>query len=177
MYHDDMLDKSEYELAEKYRISETKALRLKLEFDKRWLDDQKKSFENIVAGIGKHIFEDRTIELSRDESQKNISFMLTDPYELQCLKRALEFNGIPYTGNFVRSLVTLQQEKFIAIFFKYYPGLKETLTPFLAGDIATQAERNAILDKAVPLSQKAWKILKQIAPKAIEAVLTFAIQG
>jgi hypothetical protein len=82
MYHDDMLEKSEYELAEKYRITESKALRLKLEFGKRWLHDQEKSFATVVAGIGKHIFEDRAIELSHEENQKSISFILTDPYEL-----------------------------------------------------------------------------------------------
>jgi hypothetical protein len=68
-------------------------------------------------------------------------------------------------------LVILQQEKFIAIFAKYYPALEETLKPFFDEYHVAKAERKAIFDPPTPMTQKAWKVITQIAPLAFEAVL------
>jgi hypothetical protein len=173
MYHNGDIEKSEYDIAEKYHVAESKALRLKTEFGKRYRKSGADNFPLIVAEIGKRIFKDKSIEIDYDERTDKIIFILTDPSELRALKRALDFNNIPFQGDFNRKMVKLSKDKFIGIFLKYYPQLGETLKSFLSDHIKTDEERKRIFNSAEPLDYKAKKLIAQFAPAAINTVFSF----
>jgi len=174
MYHNNDLDKSEYDLAEIYRLTETKALRLKQEFGKRYLNTEAGGFAAAVARIGKRLFEDKSIDFEWDEIKARVSFTLTDPCELRALKRALDFNNLPWHGSINGKLVTLSLDKFIALFLKYYPGLYEQLKPCLSTHLKTRSAHRRVFDASLPLDHHAKKLIAALAPEALPTLLTIA---
>jgi hypothetical protein len=169
MYHNSDLDKSEYDLAEIYHFSEAKARRLKTEFGLRYR--RISDFASVVAGIGKKLFMDRIIEIDYDQASGKVSFPLTDPLELRAMKQALDFNNLPYHGDFNGKLVKLTADKFICIFLRYYSGLYETLKSCLSKNLKNKADREHIFNTNLPLGYKAKKLIAPIAKEAVELAI------
>jgi hypothetical protein len=124
--------------------------------------------------VGRKIFQDKTIELDGLDGKGPVSFTLADPNELKALKRALDFNGFPYQGDSNNKLVKLSPDKFIDIFLKYYPGLRETLKDCLAEHLKTEAARSRVYNAGLPFDYKAKQMVKALAPHALTIACTAA---
>jgi hypothetical protein len=104
IYHNgNDIEAGEGELAVKYRISEVKARKLKIEFAQRYGN------KNNIARIIASYFENEEIPFELSEDGKSVSFILKDLYELKCIKQDLTEKRIVYHGDLERKLIKLSK--------------------------------------------------------------------
>jgi len=98
-------------LAEKYKISESKAKRFKIEFANRYRQKDKEGKE--VPAIIARLFEKDQAPFEYNKANKMVSFMVKDPWELKTIRQDLEDKRIVFSGDFNGKLIKLTRENFV----------------------------------------------------------------
>jgi hypothetical protein len=164
------IEEPEEVLAKKYKITETKAKRMKIEFAVRYKRNVDPNTE--VAAIIGRLFLDNQAPFELDVENKAVRFMVKDPYELKVIKQNLEDNRIVYQGDFVGKLIKLSLANFMRFMNVHYAELQKKLKKFI-NEKLTEAEKNSNeFGKALSLDKKAKLIAEKIAPSVLNGIIS-----
>jgi hypothetical protein len=137
IYHNDYdIEAGEGELAVKYQITESKARRLKIEFAQRY--GRKDDIVNIIV----RSFENNEAPFELSENERNVYFMIKDPYELKLIKEDLTNNKIIYQGDFNGKLIKLSIQSFIKFMMIYYGEVKKLLNKKINDELDKKSKNN-----------------------------------
>jgi hypothetical protein len=169
IYHNgNDIEAGEGELAVKYRISEAKAKKLKIEFAQRYGNGEAK-----VTGIIAAAFEHGEIPFELSENEKDVYFIIKDPYELKLIKEDLVEKRIVYQGDFNGKLIKLSISNYIRYMSFYYNDVKKMLNKQITEELDRQARDNKTYWESLSLGRKA----ELYKPKVIEGVLSLISVG
>lgn len=171
VYHNDRdIEDSVEILAEKYKITESKAKRLKIEFAKRYkkINDTKTE----VAAIIGRLFLENQAPFELDVENKAVRFMVKDPYELKVIKQNLEDNRIIYQGDFVGKLLKLSIADFMRFMEVHYARLPKNLKPFINEKLSETEKGSNEFWKALSADRKAKQIIAKIAPTILSGIIS-----
>lgn len=168
IYHNDDIETDESKLAVKYRITESKAKKLKIEFAQRY------GKNNDIAGIIVRSFENGNSPFEISEDNKSVSFMIKDPYELKLIKDDLFEKKIVYYGDFNGKLIKVSIPCFVRFMVKYYEKLKKPLKDLINEKLDENDNNNKIYWKSLRKSRQVSHLLKTYAPGAISGILSLA---
>lgn len=166
-YHNGDLDKSVYELADMYKITERKAAAFKTGIINRFVEP--KTARDYVRGLAREVFEKRSITLEWEGTK--IGIPVYDACYCRAFKQCLSENQLPYdTGN-NGNLIRLTTWNFIAIFARCgYTELRDQLKATIAGNLKDKAEQQKLFDYGVPLSYKIKSFLKDNSGALLGAI-------
>jgi hypothetical protein len=169
IYHNgNDIEAGEGELAVKYRISEAKAKKLKIEFAQRYGNGGAK-----VADIIARAFEHDEIPFELSENEKDVYFIIKDPYELKLIKEDLINKRIVYQGDFNGKLIKLSISNFISHMSFYYNDVKKLLNKQINENLDKRALNNKTYWESLNFNKKA----ELYKPKVIAGVLSFISIG
>jgi hypothetical protein len=169
IYHNgNDIEDGEGELARKYRITESKAKKLKIEFAQRYGNGGAKVADIIAASFGHG---EAPFELS--ENEKFVNFMITDLYELKLIKEDLVEKRIVYQCDFSGRLIKLSISNFIRYMSFYYNDVKKLLNKQINEELDRQAQNNKVYWESLNLNRKA----ELYKPKIIAGVLSLVNIG
>jgi hypothetical protein len=169
IYHNENdIEDDESKLAVKYRITESKARKLKIEFAQRY------GYKNDIAGIIIRSFENGEYPFELSEDNKSVSFMIKDPYELKLIKDDLFEKKIVYYGDFNGKLIKVSIPCFVRFMVNYYEKLKKPLKNLINEKLDENDNNNKIYWKSLRKSRQVSHILKTYAPGAINGILSLA---
>jgi hypothetical protein len=164
LFKNDDLEKSEYELAAKYYITETKAARMKVEIARRF---DKKSAEEYMRDLAKKIFKEHSIDIEWDSENSKIAIPLYDPRTLRAFKEMLEKHQIPYDRGNSGKLIKLTTANFIAVFAKCYDEINTNITGFVKTHLTKETDRESLFNYGIPPS----KIVKDFLTDNIKELI------
>ncbi|MDR2501507.1 MAG: hypothetical protein LBD37_10600 [Treponema sp.] len=167
IYHNgNDIEAGEEKLAVKYRISETKARKLKIEFAERYGN------KNNIARIIASYFENGEIPFELSEDQKYVSFILKDPYELKYIKQDLIEKRIVYHGDFERKLIKLSIPKFIEYMAIYHDEVRKSLNKLINGNLDKNRRNNKVYWESLSINNKIDKLKDKYEDTVIEGILS-----
>jgi hypothetical protein len=156
IYHNgNDIEAGEGDIAVKYRISEAKARKLKIEFAQRY--GNKNNIARVIAGC----FENGEIPFELSEDGKSVSFILKDPYELKCIKQDLIEKRIVYHGDFERKLIKLSIAKFIEYMAVYHDEVRKSLNKLINGNLDKNRRNNKLYWDSLSIQNKIDKYGKK----------------
>jgi hypothetical protein len=163
IYHNDYdIEAGDGELAVKYQITESKARRLKIEFAQRY--GRKDDIANIIA----HSFENNEAPFELSDDEKNVYFMIRDPYELKLIKDDLMNHKIVYQGDFNGKLIKLSIQSFIKFMMIYYDDVKKLLKKTINDELDMKSKNNKEYWESLNIDKKIGKA----APHVINGILS-----
>jgi hypothetical protein len=171
IYHNDDIEADESKLAVKYRITESKARKLKIEFAQRYGN------KNDIAGIIVRSFENGEAPFELSEDSKSVSFMIKDPYELKLIKDDLFDKKIVHYGDFNGKLIRVSIPNFIRFMVNYYENVKKPLKKLINEKLDENDENNKIYWESLKTSRKAEHIVKTYGPGVINGILSLIGTG
>jgi hypothetical protein len=167
-WHNNDLQKSEYELARQYLITETKAARFKVEIARRFAVSQNTK-EN-MRQLAKAIFEDRDI-IPEWEGGARIAVPVYDPNYLLSFKQTLAENHIPYDTGTNGNLIKLTTANFIAVFARSgYGEIKKQIKGVITAHKEHEETYQAIFASGEPLSTKVKGFLQEYGVDILSAI-------
>jgi len=164
-YHNDNdIEETEEFLSQKYKITESKARRLKIEFATRYKKD--KNVEEEIASIIAGLFLGSKVPFEYDRANKRVSFMIRDPYERKVLKQDLENKRILYTGDFNGKLIRLTQENFVHYMNLHSDNFEkqEKFTHIFSKITKEEQKRKSEFWMALEKEEKLKAILEKMSP-------------
>ncbi|MDR1785815.1 MAG: hypothetical protein LBR23_05040 [Spirochaetaceae bacterium] len=171
IYHNGTdIEESEYFLAQKYKITESKAKRFKIEFAKRYAKNRGQPDE--IARILSRLFETTQNPFEFNEDSKTISFMVKDPYDLKLIKENMDDNRIVHRGDFNGKLISLSLDQFMRFMSLHYKNLCVVLKPLINEKLDETAKSNSAFWKALSTNKKVAHILKTIAPTVVNGIVS-----
>jgi hypothetical protein len=171
IYHNNDIEADESELSVKYRITESKARKLKIEFAQRYGN------KNDIAGIIVRSFENGNSPFEISEDNKSVSFMIQDPYELKLIKDDLFEKKIVYYGDFNGKMVKVSIPSFVRFMAGYYDNLKKPLGIIINEKLDENDDNNKIYWKSLNTSRKAVQIKDKYGPGVINGILSLIGAG
>jgi hypothetical protein len=163
IYHNgNDIEAGEGELALKYRITESKARRFKIEFAQRY------GKHSGIAGIIARSFENGEAPFELSENEKDVYFMIQDPYELKLIKEDLTARRIVHQGDFNGKLIKLSVISFIGFMSFYYDDVKKLMKKQINEELDRKAEANRMYWESLRIDKK----LEKYGQKAIEGIVS-----
>ena len=155
-YHKGDLNKSIWELARDYSITEQKATRYKIEIGKRF---SIRNTQDDMSQLAKDIFVDNKILLDFDNSK--IGVPVNNPCYLRSLKETLSFHNLPFDMGNNGNLIKLSTWVFLAVFAKsgYSSVIKKNIKTSIKNQLAEQDEFDNLFKSSIPLSATLKKFL------------------
>jgi hypothetical protein len=167
IYHNgNDIEAGEGELVVKYRISEVKARKLKIEFAQHYRN------KNNIARIIASYFEGEEIPFELSEDGKSVSFILKDPYELKCIKQDLIEKRIVYHGDLERKLIKLSISKFIEYMAIYHDDVRKSLNKLINGNLDKNRRNNKVYWESLSIRNKIDKLKDKYEKTVIEEILS-----
>jgi hypothetical protein len=170
IYHNDDIETDESKLAVKYRITESKARKLKIEFAQRYRKEKKL---NDIPDIIARTFDKKESPFELSEDGKSVCFMLNDPYELKRIKEDLIEKKIVYHGDFNGKLIKLSIPKFVEYMVKYYDEIRKLLNKIINDNLNKNRTNNNIYWESLSFKNKLEKIKEKHEQAVIDGVLSF----
>jgi hypothetical protein len=165
-YKEEVLEASDFQLAQKYLITETKAARLKVDIAKRF---RTVTAEKLVEQFAVKVFEERSVQLEIEGKEK-INIPIYDAIYLRAFKQVLTENQLPYeTGN-NGNLIKLTVTNFIAVFAKCYPGISSEIKKVVNAHLEAQEDKDALFKQQIPLTKTVKDTLVEHGPAIIAAI-------
>jgi len=165
-YHRDDLNKSVWELAKDYYITEQKAARFKLEIRKRFTSISTKDDMLLLA---QDIFQKKIIPLECENEK--IGILIHDPCYQRSLKESLSMHNLPYDVGNNGSLFRLPQWVFLAVFAKSgYNDIQKYIKGAIKNHLDDKTEYEKLFSKGIPVSYALKKILIDNAGDILGAI-------
>jgi hypothetical protein len=168
VYHDGNLGMQVEDLAKKYKITEAKAKRLKIEFAERYRDRSKVTPKEDIAGIIARLIDGGKTPFEYSPETKTVNFIVRDPWELKKVKQDLLDKLIVYKGDFEGRLIKLSLANFICFMGQHYENIQKNaaLKALVAAKFNEAKLKDKELWKSLPLDEKAKKSVEKYAPIA-----------
>lgn len=170
-YYGGDLNKSVFELADKYYITEAKASRLLVEISKRYRMPGLSSNVPVIRDIAARVFAGGgAYRQNITVTGEMVSFVIPDPVEYRAMREELGKCRIAnlYTGtgrNF-----RLMKADFLCFFSKYYDEVASKIRENLRDQHVQDRDYKAMFEKSCPVTDRARKLIPAKADKILSSL-------
>ena len=170
-YYGGDLNKSVFELANKYYITEAKASRMLVEISKRYRKPGLGSNAPVIRDIAARVFAGGgTYRQNITVTGETVSFVIPDPVEYRAMREELEKCRIAnlYTGagrNF-----RLTKADFLCFFSKYYDEVASKIRENLRDQHVQDKDYKAMFEKSQPVTERIRDLILSKADKILSSL-------
>lgn len=168
IYHNKDLDKSVFELANKYYMTEAKASRMLVEIFKRYRKPGQESNFPIVNGIATRIFEGNgPYRQNITIAGECVSFVIPDPVEYRVMREELEKCRIANLYAGTGKNFKLTKADFLCFFSKYYDEVRAKICENLKEQQVQDGDYKAMFEQSKPVPER----IKELVPEKADKIL------
>ena len=175
IYHNKDLDKSVFELAGKYCMTESKLSRMLVEIFKRYRKSGQESNIPIVRGIAARIFEGNgPYRQNITIAGETVSFVIPDPVEHRVMREELEKCRIANLYAGTGKNFKLTKADFLCFFSKYYDEVRTKIRENLKDQQVQDGDYKAMFEQSKPVPERVRGLVPEKADKILSALRLIA---